>query len=147
MNICPSHWLQRKNSAFTHKIQKWGNSDLILVLPCNIHLRCPQVLFGTPWPSGLKLICLFRWKPIGFHWKCLLLLWPWQKSNWSGWCMFGSSSIDVSTLMLKIFQTQNMSVCGTFKNCVKIFYDPGDLENKAKVKLMTCNERFCHSAS
>ena len=29
----------------------------------------------------------------------------------------------------------------------KIFYDHGDLENKVKVKLMTCNKRCCHRAS
>ena len=38
---------------------------------------------GPHRPSGLKSTCPFRWKPNDFHWKCLLLLWPWQKSNWS----------------------------------------------------------------
>ena len=30
---------------------------------------------------------------------------------------------------------------------VKIFYDPGDLANKVKVKLATYNKRSCHYAS
>ena len=53
----------------------------------SIHLRHPQVWCGTTRPSSLKTICLFRWKPNDYHWKCLSLLWPWQTWNWSGWCM------------------------------------------------------------
>ena len=30
---------------------------------------------------------------------------------------------------------------------VKTFYDPGDLENKIKVRLLACNKRSCHYAS
>ena len=30
---------------------------------------------------------------------------------------------------------------------MKIFYDPGDLENKVKVKFMTCNKKFGHYVS
>ena len=41
------------NWTLTHKIQKWGCSDFILHLPSNIHLRCPQVWYGTPGPSSL----------------------------------------------------------------------------------------------
>ena len=29
----------------------------------------------------------------------------------------------------------------------KMFYDRGDLENMVKVKLTTCNKRFCQNAS
>ena len=66
-------------------------------MPVSIHLRYLQVLWGIPGLSGLKTICQFRWKPTDFHWKYNLLLWPWKTSNWSGWCMFGRSSIEVST--------------------------------------------------
>ena len=41
-----------------------------------------------------------------------------------------------------------MTVCENFKvPNVKIFYDPRDLENTVKVKLMTYNKRSCHYAS
>ena len=41
-----------------------------------------------------------------------------------------------------------ITVCATFKvSNVKTFYDPGDLVNKIKVKLMTCNQISCHYAS
>ena len=43
---------------------------------------------------------------IDFHWKCLLLLWPWQRSNLSGWCILDRNSINVSTCAIKFFQTQ-----------------------------------------
>ena len=74
MDICLFHWLKWKNSTLTHKIQKWGHSDLILGLPCNILLRCPHVWFGTLGPLIPKSICLFMCKLIDFHWKCLSLL-------------------------------------------------------------------------
>ena len=90
----------------THKIQKWGHSDLSLGKPYSIHLRCPQIWYGALRPIGLKTISLYRWIPIDFYWKCLLLLWAWQKSNWSVWIMLGKSSVDVSTHMIKNFQTQ-----------------------------------------
>ena len=88
---------------------------------------------------------------VKFHWftlKIPLLLWPWQRSNWSGWWMLGNSSIGVFTLMMKIFKSQSWQF-GTltkFSN-LKTFYDHGDLKNKVKVNLMTCNKRFCHYAS
>ena len=100
MDICLSHWLQWKNWTLTHKIKKWGCSDFILHLPCIIHLRCSQVWYGTPRPGDLKTIYLFRWKPIYLYCKCLLQLWTWQRPNWSGCCMLGRSSIDVSTLRI-----------------------------------------------
>ena len=78
-----------KNWTLIHKIHKWGCNDLILSMPSSIHLRCLQVSYGTSGHSGLETICLFRWKPIDFHWKCLLLLWPWQRLNWSGSCKLG----------------------------------------------------------
>ena len=54
----------------------------------------------------IKTRCLFRWKPIHFHWKCPMLLWPWQRPKWSGWCILGRSLIDASTLMIENFQAQ-----------------------------------------
>ena len=73
-----------------HEIQKWGHCDLILGMLCSTHLRCLQFWYGTPRPSSLKTIYLIGWNPIGFYWKSLLLLWPCQMRNWSGWCMLGS---------------------------------------------------------
>ena len=137
-----------ENSILTNNIQKWEHRDLILGLPCSIYLRCPQVWQETPEPSGLKNICLFEWKPIDFYWKCLSLLWPWQRSNWPGWCMFGRSSIDVPTPVIKIFLTQRWQLVPPSKvPNVKTMYDPSDLENNVKVKFMICIQRTCHQAS
>ena len=69
-------WLLWKNSTLGHKIRTWRHCNLILDTPSSVHIRCPQVWYGTPGPNGRKTICLFRWKPIDFHWKCLWLLWP-----------------------------------------------------------------------
>ena len=81
-------------------------------------------------------------------WKCLLLLWPWQRSIWSGWCLLGSSSIDVSTCRLKIFQTQRWQFVPLLKvSNVKTFNDRRELEKKVKFNPMTCNKRSCHYAS
>ena len=72
------------------------------------------------------------------HWfdcKCLLLLWPWQRSNSSIWCMSRSSQ-DASTLVIKIFQTQKWQFVPPSKvTNMKTFCDHGDLENKVNVKL------------
>ena len=69
--------------------------------------------------------------------------WPWQRSNWSGWCLLGRSLLDVSTLMIKIFQTQRWQFVQTSNVAnVKTFCDFSDLENKVKV-----NKRSCHYAS
>ena len=108
---------------------------------CLVVFHRGVVWYGTPWPSGLKTICLFRWKTIDFSGKCLLLLWPSQRSNRSGWCMLSRSSLDVFTLMIKIFQTQSWQFVPPSKvTNVKNFYDPGNLVNKIKVKLMTCKK-------
>ena len=128
MSICLSHWLSWKNTTLTHKIKKWGCSDLILGVFSSIHLRCPQVWYGTLGPNGLKTICLFRWEPIDFHWKDLLLLWPYL----------------VSTHIIIIFQT----LVPFYKSRIwKLSMIPRDLENKVKVILMACNERYCHYTS
>ena len=50
--------------------------------------------------------------------------------------MLGSSSIDVSTLLMKILQTKG-----------EIFCDQGDRQNMVKVKPMTRNERSSNYAS
>ena len=95
-----------------------------------------------------KIIWLFRWKSVDFNWKCLLLLWPWQRSNWLGWWMLTGSSSDVSTFKKKIFQTQRGQFVPHSKvPNVKSLFDPSDLENKVKVNLMTFNDRFCHYTS
>ena len=111
MDIRWSHWLQLKNWTSMHKIQKWGCSDLVLGMPFNFLFRGSQVWYRTPWTSGLKTIFLFSWKPIDFHWKCQLQLWPWQKSNWSGWYMMVSSSAEVSRLMVKSSWSKNDRLC------------------------------------
>ena len=91
------------------------------------------------WPSGFKTICLFRWKPIGFHWKYMLLLWPWQRSIWSGLCMLGSSPIGVSTFMMKIFQTQRQQFMPLSKvSKCENFDDHGNIENKVR-------SNICHA--
>ena len=97
VEICLSHWLWWENSTLTHKIQKWWCSDLILNMPCNIHLRCLQVWYGAPGPSGLNNYMPVQVKT---HWIPLKISseWPWQRLNWSCWCMLGRSSIDISTL-------------------------------------------------
>ena len=84
---------------------------------------------------------------IDFHWICLLLMWPWQRSNWSGGFILGSSSMDVSTLMMKIFQTKADSFCHFPSFKFETFCDLGDLENKIKVKLLTCKKRYYNCAS
>ena len=53
---------------------------------------------------------------------------------------------DVFTLMMKIIQKKE-TVCANFKSFKFENYDCGDLENKVKVKLFTCNKRSCHYAS
>ena len=45
----------------------------------------------------------------------VLLLWPWQRSNWSGRCMQGSSSIDGSSVAIKIFWIQRWQSVPTSK--------------------------------
>ena len=100
------------------------------------------LIYRTHKPSSLKTTCLFRWKPTDFHWKCLLLWWLWQRSNWSGWCVLGWSSIDVPALMIKIFEIQRWQFMPTSKGPnVKTLYDPCDLENRVKIKLLTSNKR------
>ena len=118
-----------------HKIQKWGCSDLILEMLWSIHWRCPQIWYGILRTSGLKTTCLFRWKPIDFYWKFLLFLWPWQRSNWSCWCILGGSSIDVSTLLIKIFETQWQFMPPSKLPNVKTFYDHGDLKTRSRSNL------------
>ena len=83
-----------------------------------------QVWYGTHGPCGLKAIWIFRGKPIDFYWKCLLLLWPWQRSNLYGWCMLTGSSIDVSTVMIRTFETQRWQYVPTSKvwNIKTFFY-------------------------
>ena len=56
--------------------------------------------------NKIKLIWILRCLPLTSYWKCPMLLWPWQRSNWSGWCVLGSSSKDVSSIKIKIFQIQ-----------------------------------------
>ena len=118
MNICLSHWLQRKNWTLTGNIQKWGCSSLIVGMPHSIHLRCPQFCFWTPRPSGLKTICLFRSNPIDFHWKCLWLLWPWQRSIWPDWFMFWTFSTHVSSFMIN--RTEYLRT-GTVKRVIQFW--------------------------
>ena len=49
--------------------------------------------------------------------------------------------MDASTLMMKIFQTQRWQFVPTSKvPNVKNSDDPGDLRNKVKDKLLTCNK-------
>ena len=51
--------------------------------------------------------------------------------------MLGRPSIDVAVLIIKIFQTPKCQFVPLSKATnVKIFSDPGDLENKVKVKLL-----------
>ena len=72
----------------------------------------------------------FNWDAIDFYWKCILLLWLWQKSNWFAWCLQGICSRDASSLMIKVFQTQSWQSVPPSKILnVKTLYDPGDLEN------------------
>ena len=100
----------------------------------SIHLRGLQVWYGTPMPSGLKTVYPFRWKPIDFYRKCLLLLWPGQRSNWSELCLLGRLSLDLSAVMIKIFQTPKWQFVTPSKVLnAKTFHDPGDFENKVKV--------------
>ena len=48
----------------------------------------------------------------------------------------------------KNLQNPNIKFVPTAKvQNMKTFYDPGELENKIKVKLMTCNKGSCHYAS
>ena len=61
--------------------------------------------------------------------------------------MLGRSSIDGSTLMIENLPNPKIAVCATKVPNVNTFYDHGDLENKVKVKLMSCNKRSCHNAS
>ena len=76
-----------------------------------------------------------------FHWKCLLLLWPWKRSNRSGWCIRGNSSMNVSSIMIKIFQTQRWQFVPLPEvPNVKVFYDCGYLKNMVEVKFMTCKK-------
>ena len=71
-----------------------------------------------------------------------------QRSNLSGWCRLTRSSTDVSLLEIKTFQIQRWQFVPPSRvPNIKTFYDPVDLENKVKVKLMTCSKRSCHYAS
>ena len=68
--------------------------------------------------------------------RFLLMLWPWQRSNWSGWCMQQSSWRDISSVMIKIFQTRSWQFVPPSKvPTVKTFYDRGHLETKSGSKL------------
>ena len=77
---------QRSNwfSWWMYKLKKWRCSDFILCLPSSIHLRCPQVWYGTPGPNSLKTICLFRWNPLisieKFYCCCDLEAWNLYKA-------------------------------------------------------------------
>ena len=56
--------------------------------------------------------------------------------------MLDSSSVNVSALVIKISNPKNDSLCPFTKvSNMKTSYDCGDLENKVKIKLMTCNKR------
>ena len=59
--------------------------------------------------------------------------------------VLGRSSPEASTLMKKICQTQRWQFVPTSQvQNMKALYDPGDLENKVKVKIMTCNKMSCN---
>ena len=92
-------------------------------------------------------MCLFRWNSIDFNWKCLLLLCPWQRSNKSFWCVFGSSPISVSSHDENL-PNPKIAVGATFK-CFKYetFHDQWDLEKEVTVKFMTYNKRSSNYAS
>ena len=145
MEICLSYCILWENLTLAHKIQKWEHSDLNLSMPCGTPIRC--VWYGTSRPGSLKSRCLFQWKLINWHWRCLLLQWPWQRSNWSGWCMWCRPSIDLFAFMKEIFQTPIWQWVPTpnVKN-VNNSYDPGELENKVKIKCLTWNKSSCHYA-
>ena len=70
--------------------------------------KCLIWCWWLPWHSNYMSVNVHA---IDFHWKCLLLLWPWQRSNWSGWCMLGSSSINVSTGGIKSSKPKDDSLC------------------------------------
>ena len=49
--------------------------------------------------------------------------------------------------MIKITKPKDDTLCDIQKILhVKVFLDHGDLEKKAKVKLMKCNKRTCHAS-
>ena len=80
----------------------------------------------------------FKVHVIDFHWKYmyLLLLWPWQRSNWPGWWMFSKVllNVHVSTLLDKNLPNPKMKFVPLSKvSNVKICYIYYDLENKVKV--------------
>ena len=79
---------------WSKKGSNWGYTDLIFKQGVE-HGRCQNVEFAH------RNCMNFRVHANNFHREYLLLLWSWQKSKWSGWCMLGSSFIEVSTLMIK----------------------------------------------
>ena len=66
-----------------------------------------------------------------FHWKCLLLLWTWQRLNLSGSNTLGTSLITVSTLIIKIFQCQKWQFFPRSVSNMKIFYNCMTLKTRS----------------
>ena len=134
MDISLSHWLYWKNDLWSIKSR---NEDTVAVF-----WVCLVVFTRGVHKSVARILGPVVSKLYAYSIENPLLLWVWQRSYWSGSCMFGSSLIDTSTLMIKIFHTQRWQ-CVPLWNVsnVKTFCDHGDLDNKVRVKLVTCNEK------
>ena len=85
---------------------------------------------GPLGPVISKLYTSSEENPLLFSENCLFLLLLY---------MLGTSSIDVSTFIIKIFQTQKRHFMPLSKvSNVKTFCDHGDLENNLLVKFKAC---------
>ena len=123
------HWPNFLNEKSSHLIYMNG-------IVAKNHYFCPYLVIWWPWP--------LTFGPRIFRNSATVSL----SSNWSGRRRQGNYSIDISTFMIRIFQTPKWQFVPPLNvPNVKTCYDPGDLENKVKVKIMIYNKRSCHCVS
>ena len=155
MDMVSDLWTFMYPIGYNGKIELWplnfflkgDGSDLTLDSPSSIYLKRGQVWQWTPGPSGLKTICLFKWKTHWFPLKMSIvtvtlaavnLIWLMYVDWFFNQCIYNSD---------KNLRNPKVKVYVNFKSLKYEIWDPGDLENNVKVKLKTYTKNSCHFPS
>ena len=115
---------------------QWFNFGIVL----SVHLKCPKVMIWNPYTQWSQ-----NYMPIQVNTHLFLLKMSVAAVTLTEVKLIFKRSIYTHD---KNFQTQIWHFVPLWKvSNAKTFFDRGDLENKAKVKLMTCNKSSFHCAS